>query len=89
LYSEFTGDSTIFNVFMTAPKLDYTIAYINEEVHSRSLQMWTRNNISDYVPPQINFISIPPQVNNNSLLNLSNIIPVVQNDNIVSLQDQS
>jgi hypothetical protein len=85
LYSEFTVDSTIFNVLMVAVKLDYMIAYINEEIHSRLLQMWNRNNILDYVSPKINVISIPSQIINNSLLNLSNI-PVVQNDNIVSLQ---
>jgi hypothetical protein len=88
LYSELTEVSTVFDVLMAALKLDYTIAYINEGVHSRSLQMWNRNNISDYVPPKINTMSIPSQIINNSLLNLSNI-PVVQNDNIVSLQDQS
>jgi hypothetical protein len=49
--------------------------------------MFNRNNILDYVPPQINSISIPSEIINNSLLNLSNI-PVVQNDNIVSTQDQ-
>jgi hypothetical protein len=40
LYSEFTGYSTVFDELMAALKLDYTIAYINEGVHSRSLQMW-------------------------------------------------
>jgi hypothetical protein len=33
---------------LRAVKFDYTIAYINEGVHSRSLQKWDRNNISDY-----------------------------------------
>jgi hypothetical protein len=47
LYSEFIGDSTVFDILMVALKLDYTIAYINEGLHSRSLQMWNRNNISD------------------------------------------
>jgi hypothetical protein len=51
------------------------------------LQMWNRNTIPDYVPPKINTISIPSEIINNTLLNLSNI-PVVKNDNIVSLQDQ-
>jgi hypothetical protein len=87
LYSKFTGDSTVFDVLMAAFKLDYAIAYINEGVHPRSLQMLNRNNILDYVSPKINTTSIPSEIINNSLLNLSNI-PVVQNDNIVSSQDQ-
>jgi hypothetical protein len=73
---------------MAALKLEYTIAYINKVVHLRSLQMWNRNTILDYLPPKINAISIPPQISNNSLSNLRNV-PVVQNDNIVSLQNQS
>jgi hypothetical protein len=63
------------------------IVNINEGVYSRSLQMWNRNNISDYAQPTINTISISSEIINNSLLNLSNI-HIVQNDNIASLQDQ-
>jgi hypothetical protein len=60
LFLEFIGDSTVFDI-------------LNEGVHSRSLQMLNRNNILDYVQPEINTISIPSQIINNSLLNLSNI----------------
>jgi hypothetical protein len=73
LYSEFTGDPTVFHILAAAIKLDYTIAYINEGEHSRSLQMWNRNTKLDYAPPEINVISTPPQISDNSLLNLSNI----------------
>jgi hypothetical protein len=67
LYSQFPGDSIVFEVLMTALKLDYTIAYINEGVHSTSPQMWNRNTIPDYVPPKINVVCTPPQLSNNSL----------------------
>jgi hypothetical protein len=37
LYSKFPGDSTVFDILLATLKLDYTIVYINEGVHSRTI----------------------------------------------------
>jgi hypothetical protein len=62
-------------------QLNYCIAYINEGLHSWSLQSFARSTLSDYVPKPVKIPQFDiPVVINSSISNLNNL-PAIQNNN--------
>jgi hypothetical protein len=83
LYARLTGDLTLIDVMRIALRLSDTIAYITQNQHSRSIQMYNRNELKDYVPPEKNVIPPSPEVCENSIAALGKeISPVVNNNEL-------
>jgi hypothetical protein len=78
LLPKFTRNSSIYEGIRAALQLPYCIAYINEGVNLRSLQMHDRSKLLNYIQKSIHISSVI----SSSISNLSNL-NAVQNNNVV------
>jgi hypothetical protein len=77
--TNFTPQTTLYEIIRAVLQMNYCIAYINTGIHSWSLQSFARNTLSDYIPKPIDISGVI----NSSIKNLENL-PPIQNNNPAS-----
>jgi hypothetical protein len=87
-HANLTGDLTLIEVMRIALQSGNTSEYITQDNHSRSLQMWDRSELKDYIPPEKKVISSSLEISENSIAVADKQIPAVVDNselNIIEL----